>query len=475
MKTAEELMPGGRWLSVPGTNFESAAYALAAGMTTLMSVQRSLDWSDLTTERQMYDAVKPMCNTQTLAELKSNGIKFDSQRPMDMTSLSFVIQSWNARVVSQIRVHMSCDGQNIPVPSKGHDGCKSVYIRCIANRWEAYGYYQNSATTPGPVKAANTISIITQVEIKPVAVSESPRVANPLGKASNTLPKDANDVAVMVKELREKSLSILPAITKLHRQIELFDAALKKDLQPVIDITYYELRTNTCDAIEFLDTIISDDVSQASKMLIENFRMERIKSGRRNTTFKLVVEPVTPAKSWGQLAAAAHRPLPDTHDPKSRPAADSWENKPMESAVRNLRDISTYLTVPIERLCCWTEVLDVSRNETVRPAINRLFSTYIMIGRIEIEATRSIEDSATEQEKERVLTMMEGFTKPNRGERVNQKKNEAAEQKGDKRCWSESRRSGQAERRQGRRAEKAQGGGGSCCCICFTRPARLLQ
>lgn len=258
METPEERMPGGRWLPVPGTSmsqtcmtykegrcadkspdFKSAAYALAVGVAALVPGKKHLDWSDLTDEKMLYDILKPLCNSQTSAFLKKEGAKFDPERPMSMELPSLVIQTWNAKMPHKAKVHMSCDGQNIVIPSRGTD----IYIRCTGHRWEAYGHFEDTATTTSPAKAASTLSNITHIEIKPATVSESPSVAAISVTASSILPKDVNDVVMMMSKLCNASSDILPATTNLQSQIEMLDASTKKFtaiLRPCLLRTSYD-------------------------------------------------------------------------------------------------------------------------------------------------------------------------------------------------------------------------------------------
>lgn len=204
-------------------DFESAAYALAMGMATAMLDRRFLKWSTLTTERQVYDAIKPMCNTEMVACLRKEGAKFDPQRALDPTSLSVVIGSWNARMSPKIQVNISSDGQNTVVPSRGHVGSKSVYVRRASNRWEVFGHFEDSATTETPVQAANTFFTNPQVNTK--LTINSKKLLNTYG-SKHCLPADSSEnkcIKSMARNLRDVSIRLTYPIEKLFCFTEVLD------------------------------------------------------------------------------------------------------------------------------------------------------------------------------------------------------------------------------------------------------------
>ncbi|KAG9569767.1 hypothetical protein KCU71_g1797, partial [Aureobasidium melanogenum] len=268
MKTAEETMPGGRWLSVPGTNFESAAYALAVGTAATVSNKRPLDWSGSTAERQRYDAAELLCNAHLVTWLKKEGAKFDPQRPMSLTPLSLVIESWNARMLPTIKVHISCDGQNMVVPSSGHDGYKSVYIRQNGLRWEGYSYFQDPATTRSPVKAANAFSTITQIDIKPTADTEQLIDARATAFRLSQNPWEEESIESKFNFLRGTSETIARPIEALFRFIEVLDVSRNDTIRPTVDRVCSDLRQAGFTIIELLAKLDSLATNQEKESIM---------------------------------------------------------------------------------------------------------------------------------------------------------------------------------------------------------------
>ncbi|KAH0360223.1 hypothetical protein KCU65_g9528, partial [Aureobasidium melanogenum] len=334
MASAEKIMPGGRWLSVPGNNFESAFYALAIGLSTRPHLQRPVNWSELTLERKLFVSLTELWKTKG----PFHGNIHDMLGKPIFLSVMFnsLISLLNARgKVGDWAVFQQKEDGWEPL-SNSHESLtpRTVLVRQVKNRWECFGYFEQD---------------------RGLAIPPRPNAASSTSSAEDKIWND------------------------------LFDSP-------------------------------GHDSSQVSEPTSND-------AGPSNTFSPIIQVDIKPSPDTAKV--------PDTHDPKSCPAADSWENRPMESAVRNLRDLSAFLTTPIEELCCWTEVLDKSRNKSVRPIIDHLFARHMALGHIALEALKSISDSATEQEKEMVLAMMKGFTKPKRDERVEQQKEEAGEQKKD--------------------------------------------
>lgn len=220
-----------------------------------------------------------------------------------------------------------------------------------------------------------------------------------------------------------------------------------------------------------MDTISSDDISEISKSLIEQLRVERIKSGRRNPTYKLVTEPTTPAaqaspKSLEELAAAAHSPCAPAQGSKSssrdeqvlhtfspiiqadiKPIANmdkpadariprpSFEqnlckDQSIEAMTAFLRKKTSFNSIhSFEELCSGLELLGVSRREAIRPTVGLLCSQLIGAGIWTMRLKDRVEEALTSEEKQKIVAKMNELAK--KEEPVEQEREEDAEQKGD--------------------------------------------
>ncbi|KAG9663563.1 hypothetical protein KCU95_g7113, partial [Aureobasidium melanogenum] len=214
MKTAEELMPGGRWLSVPGNNYESAFYALTVGMSTSSNTRRQLDWSQSAHEGSLHAFLIKLWVAETG--------EHPSDHPVGETFLSTMFPALISVVNSSKRLRdynvyqekngtlESLNGTSAsPRPTK-------IFLRQINNRWECFGYYRQDqdlkitserrvASSPSAApflsktlndlaaparhvstsvssggQAYNTFSNLVQVDIKPIVDTSKPTDARNL-------------------------------------------------------------------------------------------------------------------------------------------------------------------------------------------------------------------------------------------------------------------------------------------------------
>lgn len=95
-----------------------------------------------------------------------------------------------------------------------------------------------------------------------------------------------------------------------------------------------------------------------------------------------------------------------------------------------LRSSTSFLTL-IEQMCCWFEVINVSRNEPLRPSVGRLCSEVGAAWRTTIAMMSVIRNTATEQEMNLWLTKLHHESKKSQAAEIQPDEDENVEQEED--------------------------------------------
>ncbi|KAH0290039.1 hypothetical protein M436DRAFT_61686 [Aureobasidium namibiae CBS 147.97] len=158
VKRKLELPPGMRYLSTPGTNFESAVYALAIGWAADPQNTRPLDWSNLSVEKMTYDFLKSPCNIKMVEHMKKTAIDFDPECHTDPDVVCALIKAWKPRGPATLDIFIVWENGYIVVPAlcDGGEASKQIYIRRNSNRWEGSGYFQD----PVHLRAAHSLPVL---------------------------------------------------------------------------------------------------------------------------------------------------------------------------------------------------------------------------------------------------------------------------------------------------------------------------
>ncbi|TIA13746.1 hypothetical protein D6C80_06078 [Aureobasidium pullulans] len=148
MATKAELVPGGRWVSVPGTDARSSLYAMSLAMVTDSSRTRAPIWDSSGTEVLAYDLLKEIWETDVILcchELRAS-------QPSDFTSflaVSRTVHLWNQSSYSHLmkyRLYIEKEGQIIRLCDPQVRTYKNVLIRYADGRWEAFTYFDRDVS-----------------------------------------------------------------------------------------------------------------------------------------------------------------------------------------------------------------------------------------------------------------------------------------------------------------------------------------
>ncbi|KEQ81644.1 hypothetical protein M438DRAFT_382987 [Aureobasidium pullulans EXF-150] len=143
----EAYMPGRRWLAVPGSDKQSALYAVAAGLASRVDMERPLDWSEGTPEREILDYLRRLT---TGPGSRLTGVMELSTIYM----LESIIRTWNDTrqggqyglivndellIGGRNYLHMLAGSTKLP-------DC-TVVLRQGGRRWEVLAHFTDPRTT----------------------------------------------------------------------------------------------------------------------------------------------------------------------------------------------------------------------------------------------------------------------------------------------------------------------------------------
>ncbi|KAH0175490.1 hypothetical protein KCU67_g204, partial [Aureobasidium melanogenum] len=305
MKTAEELMPGGRWLSVPGTDYESAFYALAVGLSTSPGLLRPLNWSQHTPERAAYNALIKLWMAETIPPYRHPRDEITFQPVM----FRALISVWN---------HSKRSGHYLELQEKNGEWkslgsgyvtswSTAVLVRQVNNRWECFGYFSQELSqaikpthrfasavprrepalrTNGDVvasprvsdqvsalilsktpEASSTLSAIVHIETKPVNGSKRP--TDPRGPNSRFVldPFENKPIESMAGFLRGALVRLNDPILKLSYWITVVGVSKAEAVRPTVGRLCSEICKAGFTAIEILERIDTAATSQEKKIV----------------------------------------------------------------------------------------------------------------------------------------------------------------------------------------------------------------
>lgn len=116
---------------------------------------------------------------------------------------------------------------------------------------------------------------------------------------------------------------------------------------------------------------------------------------------------------------------------ESSSRAVAMDNESIESTVKFFHQSSFTTIFSIQLLECWIEVLGLSSNETLRPAVGKVCSELLDVGATARDLLKSLRSNATEAEIKAVFTMWIEHRKKEHDKEVEQKGNIDAEEKED--------------------------------------------
>jgi hypothetical protein len=125
--------------------------------------------------------------------------------------------------------------------------------------------------------------------------------------------------------------------------------------------------------------------------------------------------------------------------------AVAMDNESIKSIVKFFHQFSFAIILSIQLLECWIEVLGLSSNETLRPAVGKVCSELLEVGMTARDLLKSLRSNATEAEIKAVFTMWIEDRKKEHDKEVEQKDNINAEETEDENV--EDRESGDSKQK----------------------------
>ncbi|THX76525.1 hypothetical protein D6D04_06760 [Aureobasidium pullulans] len=238
--TMDDLVPRGRWLSTPGSDFESATYAMAMGISADVNITRPLIWARLSPEKLVYDSLKNHCNS---ALLKTR-ILFEPLSIMRPQEISHAVRSWNED--SNPKLHLFAEvNKEITqlVIYEGEGVTKSILIRRNGSRWEGCTYFQDESpedleTNPRTTKCwdKDSISLIIYpaitIEDEAAHAASTPNVDEDVG---STFVTELQTVVSLSNQLLVAASGINPAMEKLAISLNKVEPGPRAAIQPILD------------------------------------------------------------------------------------------------------------------------------------------------------------------------------------------------------------------------------------------------
>ncbi|TIA44524.1 hypothetical protein D6C77_10807 [Aureobasidium pullulans] len=175
MPTKEDLVSGGRWVSVPGTDARSSLYALSLAMVTDSSRTRAPIWDSPATEVLAYDLLKGIWETDVILcchELRAS----QSSELTSILAFSRTVHLWNQSTRSHImkcRLYIEKEGQIIRLCDPQVKTYKNVLIRYANGCWEAFTYFKQyvSKISVDKLKLTSAPSLVSSTR-DPFAVQQ---------------------------------------------------------------------------------------------------------------------------------------------------------------------------------------------------------------------------------------------------------------------------------------------------------------
>ncbi|THV65860.1 hypothetical protein D6D29_10491 [Aureobasidium pullulans] len=142
--TKEELVPGGRWVSVPGTNARSSLYALFLAMATNSSLNRAPIWDPRPDPRFGTRAIEVLNSTLLEAVWEGDVIlrspEFLASQPLELLSILAVsreVHLWKQSAylhLMRYRLYIEKEGQIIKLCNPQVMTHKNALIRYAKRR-----------------------------------------------------------------------------------------------------------------------------------------------------------------------------------------------------------------------------------------------------------------------------------------------------------------------------------------------------
>ncbi|THX54847.1 hypothetical protein D6D06_05273 [Aureobasidium pullulans] len=225
--TMDDLVPSGKWISTPGSDFESAAYALAIGIGANPKTTRPLVWARLSPEKLIYDCLKTNCNRAFLRTRKL----FEYPSVMRPQEIAHAVRKWNENLNPKLHLFAEVNKKIIQlVMYEGDVMTKSILIRHNGHRWEGCAYFQDESiedieTNPRTTKCWNKDSL--SLIVYPAITIE--------GEAAQAASAPPVDEDIGSTFLLVAASSINPAMEKLAISLNKVEPGLRAAIQPILD------------------------------------------------------------------------------------------------------------------------------------------------------------------------------------------------------------------------------------------------
>ncbi|KEQ81645.1 hypothetical protein M438DRAFT_337624 [Aureobasidium pullulans EXF-150] len=154
--TKEELVPDGRWVSVPGTDARSSLYALFLAMATNSSLNRAPIWDPRPDPRFGTRAIEVLNCTLLKAVWEGDVIlrspEFLASQPSMLLSILAVsreVHLWKQSAylhLMRYRLYIEKEGQIIKLCNPQVKTHRNALIRCANGRWEAFTYFKQDVS-----------------------------------------------------------------------------------------------------------------------------------------------------------------------------------------------------------------------------------------------------------------------------------------------------------------------------------------
>lgn len=249
-------------------------------MATKPGNTQPLDWSHLSAGKVIYDSLKSLCNTTMLEHMDQRCETFDLHKSLDSYMVHRVIVAWNEKATNNTEVMFIRDGGSYPlVRYTSGELLNPVYVSMNNGRCEGCGYFQVAAAPVSNLSLSNTMSAISQIDIKPsFNMVHRIHIATPTGYLT---PKSASRavgvtdifIASAVNSLRESSAYFIDSIKMLHCLKELFDDRESPFLKPSVRQLLAELFSSENTAQELETTIRRDTTEEDSEALIARWHL----------------------------------------------------------------------------------------------------------------------------------------------------------------------------------------------------------
>jgi hypothetical protein len=370
-------------------DFESLAYALAIGVATSPGNTQPLDWSNLSAEKVAADILKSSCNIQMLRSMKETGDTFDPQRPiLNLYYFSRVLMAYNAEALIKMQPYeVRPDGTTWRLGSYHCvETAKRVYIRMHNNRYEGCGYFQESVSPLGDIQASNTISAISKIDIEPIISTGMSIDPLPVKSAAGPAAVDEEPVESMVEYIRELADDYMTFMKVLSFSAEVLGISRNQLLRPNLD-KFIAKHSELMDIANAITTDVGKGFTGADRV---DFTKKWEELAKHELDQDIKQKDNKDDKQEGTENDDAEQ---------EHLLRDSASSMTTDLKIGQICRESTDLLPFIQKICCWSDVLDFSKNKIMKSTTDRLFSDVARLTKTVFAFSAAIYSVATDVEK----------------------------------------------------------------------------